>query len=308
MLCAIALIFCFWATGLEGAETEVMERADRRRPIWNMGHMVNEIYQIDEFVDLGANSIETDITFGDDAMAEYSFHGVPCDCRRWCHKWEYVNTFLEGLRRATTPGDSKYRKELILVVFDLKTGDLSSSSAYKGGRLFAEKLLRHYWNGGSNGGRAYIIISIPDIDHHAFILGFRDFLAKSGHEDLLAKVGYDFSGNDDLNQIRTALHKGGVGDREHVWQSDGITNCILRSLDRVNKAVSNRDSTNGYINKVYYWTIERYVSVRDALDAEVDGIMTNYPDVIVNVLKENNYKNRFKMATYEDNPWVLFKR
>nr|P0C2K1.1 RecName: Full=Dermonecrotic toxin LdSicTox-alpha-1; AltName: Full=Phospholipase D; Short=PLD; AltName: Full=Sphingomyelin phosphodiesterase D; Short=SMD; Short=SMase D; Short=Sphingomyelinase D [Loxosceles deserta] len=33
-----------------------------KRPIWIMGHMVNAIYQIDEFVNLGANSIETDVS------------------------------------------------------------------------------------------------------------------------------------------------------------------------------------------------------------------------------------------------------
>nr|P0DM60.1 RecName: Full=Dermonecrotic toxin LiSicTox-alphaIVA1; AltName: Full=Dermonecrotic toxin 7; Short=DT7; AltName: Full=LiRecDT7; AltName: Full=Phospholipase D; Short=PLD; AltName: Full=Sphingomyelin phosphodiesterase D 7; Short=SMD 7; Short=SMase D 7; Short=Sphingomyelinase D 7; Flags: Precursor [Loxosceles intermedia]AGN52903.1 dermonecrotic toxin isoform 7 [Loxosceles intermedia] len=299
MLFPTALIFGCWALVIEGA--------DNRRPIWNMGHMVNEVYQIDEFVDLGANSIETDITFDDDAMAEYSYHGVPCDCRRWCHKWEYVNVFLDGLRRATTPGDSKYRPELTLVVFDLKTGDLSSSTAYKGGKLFAQKLLDRYWNGGNNGGRAYIIISIPDIDHYAFITGFREALKNANHEELLDKVGYDFSGNDDLSSTRTALNKAGVKDREHVWQSDGITNCILRGLDRVREAVRNRDSSNGYINKVYYWTIEKYVSVRDALDAGVDGIMTNEPDVIVNVLNEGNYRGRFRLANYDDNPWVTFK-
>nr|P69502.2 RecName: Full=Dermonecrotic toxin LgSicTox-alphaI-Loxn-A; AltName: Full=Loxnecrogin-A; AltName: Full=Phospholipase D; Short=PLD; AltName: Full=Sphingomyelin phosphodiesterase D; Short=SMD; Short=SMase D; Short=Sphingomyelinase D [Loxosceles gaucho] len=37
--------------------------ADNRRPIWVMGHMVNSLAQIDEFVNLGANSIETDVSF-----------------------------------------------------------------------------------------------------------------------------------------------------------------------------------------------------------------------------------------------------
>nr|P0C2K0.1 RecName: Full=Dermonecrotic toxin LbSicTox-alphaIB1b; AltName: Full=Lb2; AltName: Full=Phospholipase D; Short=PLD; AltName: Full=Sphingomyelin phosphodiesterase D 2; Short=SMD 2; Short=SMase D 2; Short=Sphingomyelinase D 2 [Loxosceles boneti] len=31
-----------------------------KRPVWIMAHMVNAVAQIDEFVNLGANSIETD--------------------------------------------------------------------------------------------------------------------------------------------------------------------------------------------------------------------------------------------------------
>nr|A4USB4.1 RecName: Full=Dermonecrotic toxin LiSicTox-alphaV1; AltName: Full=Dermonecrotic toxin 6; Short=DT6; AltName: Full=LiRecDT6; AltName: Full=Phospholipase D; Short=PLD; AltName: Full=Sphingomyelin phosphodiesterase D 6; Short=SMD 6; Short=SMase D 6; Short=Sphingomyelinase D 6; Flags: Precursor [Loxosceles intermedia]ABO87656.1 dermonecrotic toxin isoform 6 [Loxosceles intermedia] len=307
MLCFFVLFFCCGTVLLEGADIDEIEHADKRRPIWNMGHMVNAVYQIDEFVDLGANAIETDVTFTKSANAEYTYHGVPCDCHRWCKKWEYVNDFLKALRRATTPGDAKYRSQLILVVFDLKTDYLTASTAYDAGKDFAKRLLQHYWNGGSNGGRAYIILSIPDLAHYKFINGFKEQLKTQGHEDLLAKVGYDFWGNEDLSSTRAAFQKAGVQDKEHIWQSDGITNCWLRTLKRVREAVANRDSSNGYINKVYYWTVDKYASVRDAINAGADGIMTNYPNVIVDVLKENDFKGKFRMATYNDNPWETFK-
>nr|ANY30960.1 loxtox protein [Loxosceles similis] len=305
MLLHIALILGCWSALSEGAQTEVGERADKRRPIWIMGHMVNSLAQIDEFVNLGSNSIETDVSFDKQANPEYTYHGIPCDCGRSCTHSTNFNDFLKGLRKATTPGDSKYHEKLILVVFDLKTGSLYDNQAYDAGTKLAKNLLQHYWNNGNNGGRAYIILSIPNLNHYKLITGFKETLKNEGHEELLEKVGHDFSGNDDISDVQKTYNKAGVTG--HVWQSDGITNCLLRGLTRVKAAVANRDSGSGIINKVYYWTVDKRATTRDSLDAKVDGVMTNYPDVIVDVLNEDAYKNKFRVATYEDNPWETFK-
>nr|ANY30962.1 loxtox protein [Loxosceles similis] len=305
MLLHIALILSCWSALSEGTQTDVEERADNRRPIWIMGHMVNNLKQIDEFVNLGSNAIESDVSFDKKANPEYTYHGTPCDCGRDCLRWEYFNEFVKGLRRATTPGDSKYHEKLVLVVFDLKTGSLYDYQASDAGTKLAKSLLQNYWNNGNNGGRAYIILSIPNLNHYKLITGFQQTLKDEGHEELLDKVGYDFSGNDDISDVQKTYNKAGVTG--HVWQSDGITNCLLRTLTRVKAAVANRDSGSGIINKVYYWTVDKRATTRDSLDAKVDGIMTNYPDVIADVLNEAAYKTKFRLATYEDNPWETFK-
>nr|Q1W695.1 RecName: Full=Dermonecrotic toxin LiSicTox-alphaII1; AltName: Full=Dermonecrotic toxin 4; Short=DT4; AltName: Full=LiRecDT4; AltName: Full=Phospholipase D; AltName: Full=Sphingomyelin phosphodiesterase D 4; Short=SMD 4; Short=SMase D 4; Short=Sphingomyelinase D 4; Flags: Precursor [Loxosceles intermedia]ABD91846.1 dermonecrotic toxin isoform 4 [Loxosceles intermedia] len=304
MLLHIALILGCWSVFSEGAETDVAERADGRRPIWNMGHMVNGIWQIDQFVDLGVNSIEFDINFDKNGKPVYTYHGVPCDCFRSCLNWEYFGEFLTALRHRTTPGDKLYKEKLILFVFDMKTNSLYDNQAYQAGVNMATDIFKYYWNNGQNGGRAYFILSIPNLNHYDLIKGFRETITKKGHPELMEKVGYDFSANDNIPDVEKAYGKVGVTD--HVWQSDGITNCIARGLSRVKEAVKERDS-GGVINKVYIWTIDKFSSTRDALDAGVDGIMTNYPYVLNDVLKEGAYKNKFRMATYEDNPWVTFK-
>nr|AAP97091.2 sphingomyelinase P1 precursor [Loxosceles intermedia] len=306
MLPYIVLVLGCWSVLSQAAQTDDEERAGNRRPIWIMGHMVNAIGQIDEFVNLGANSIETDVSFDDNANPEYTYHGIPCDCGRNCKKYENFNDFLKGLRSATTPGNSKYQEKLVLVVFDLKTGSLYDNQANDAGKKLAKNLLQHYWNNGNNGGRAYIVLSIPDLNHYPLIKGFKDQLTKDGHPELMEKVGHDFSGNDDIGDVGKAYKKAGITG--HIWQSDGITNCLPRGLSRVNAAVANRDSANGFINKVYYWTVDKRSTTRDALDAGVDGIMTNYPDVITDVLNEAAYKKKFRVATYDDNPWVTFKK
>nr|ANY30969.1 loxtox protein [Loxosceles similis] len=307
MFLHIALTLGCWSIFSEGAETDVAERVDTRRPIWIMGHMVNSIGQIDEFMRLGSNSLEFDINFDKDAKPVYTYHGVPCDCFRSCLYWEYIGDYLTALRERTTPGNPKYRENLSLLVFDLKTNSLYDSQAAEAGRNLADDIFKYYWNEGNNGGRAYMIISIPNLEHYDLITAFKHKFTSNGHEDLLDYVGFDFSANDNIPDVERVFEKvkvSGVPDR--VWQSDGITNCIARSLDRVKEAVKERDA-GGIINKIYVWTLDKVSSIKEALDAGVDGVMTNHPDVVVGVLREDAYKTKFRYASYSDNPWETFK-
>lgn len=36
----------------------------------------------------------------------------------------------------------------------------------------------------------------------------------------------------------------------------------------------------------------------------VDGMITNYPGRLVSVLLEEEFSTKFKLATFEDNPWI----
>nr|ANY30970.1 loxtox protein [Loxosceles similis] len=306
MLLHVVLILGCWSILSEGAENDVAERDDDKRPIWNMAHMVNSIAQIQEFVALGANSIETDISFDKNADPEYTFHGVPCDCFRNCMNWEHATHFFEGLRNATLPGNPKFKERLVLVVFDLKSNGLQhDEQAYDAGKRLAIKLLRHYWNFGEDGGRAYIVLSVPLVKHYKLFLGFRDTMFNLGHEKLMEKVGHDFSGNDDISDIVEGYSRAEV--TEHIWQSDGITNCIYRGYDRIKQCVNARDSGN-LINKVYFWTADKASTIRGALDEGVDGIMTNHPNNVNDVLKEDAYSSKFRYANIDDNPWLTIKK
>uniref|UniRef100_Q1KY79 Dermonecrotic toxin LlSicTox-alphaIII2 n=1 Tax=Loxosceles laeta TaxID=58217 RepID=A32_LOXLA len=284
--------------------------ADNRRPIWNLGHMVNAVKQIPTFLNDGANAIEADITFKG-AVPTYSYHGTPCDFGRDCIRWEYFDVFLRTLREYTTPGNSKYREKFILFVLDLKTGSLNNHEVRKAGENVAKGLLENYWNNGNNGGRAYVVLSLPDIAHYEFIRTFKEVLKTAGHENLLDKVGYDLSGPywpslPSLDSVHEAFKKAGVDG--HVWLSDGLTNWAkLGDMARLKEIIKSRDSENGFISKVYYWSVDKYSTTRTALDVGVDGIMTNYPYVIIDVLNENGYKDKYRLATYDDNPWETFK-
>lgn len=77
--------------------------------------------------------------------------------------------------------------------------------------------------------------------------------------------GYDFSKNEYLDEIQSAYENEGI--KKNIWQSDGITNWLylFRPTTRLLECIETRDSNNSYINKVYWWTIDSKVFMRDAL-------------------------------------------
>ncbi|XP_037521681.1 dermonecrotic toxin LiSicTox-alphaV1-like [Rhipicephalus sanguineus] len=117
-----------------------------RRPIYNIYHMTNAIWQVDEGMELGANAIESDVTFDKDGTALWFYHGVPCDCFRWCQRYEEVPALLRYLRRTTDGGI--YEKSLALLFLDLKTSSVNSDKKYDAGVDIAKKLMDHLWLGG----------------------------------------------------------------------------------------------------------------------------------------------------------------
>ncbi|KAG8199182.1 hypothetical protein JTE90_016011 [Oedothorax gibbosus] len=283
------------------------EDNDSRRPIWNIAHMVNALHQVDEYLDRGANSLEFDIAFDPDGEARFTYHGVPCDCFRRCTRYEDFDTYLDYLRQLTTPGDPRFRKELILLFMDLKVSGLSQGSRYRAGEDVAKKLLENYWKKGTSIGRAYILVSLPSINHLGFVRGFRNVLQNKNATEYEKKIGFDFSGNEDINLIRSTLASAGIND--NIWIGDGITNCLPRGTSRLVHAISKRDdSSRTNINKVYWWTVDKMSTMRRTLEIGVDGLITNHPERLKDVLDEGSYSSFARLATFDDNPWKTYSR
>lgn len=278
------------------------EDVDWRRPVWNIAHMVNAIYQIDYYLDMGANSVEFDIAFDNNGNARFTFHGVPCDCFRSCVRYEKIEDYLEYMRQLTAPGDPKFQEKLVLLFMDVKVKGLSSRARTNAGYSLAQKLVRHYWKNGTSDARASILLSIPSIDHMETVRGFRRGLQEAGLAHYINKIGVDFSGNEDLNMIRSALRSTNISER--IWQGDGITNCLPRGTGRLREALSRRDQLGlTFINKVYWWTVDKMSTMRATLRLGVDAMITNYPERLVSVLEENEFSRTLRMATIDDNPW-----
>ncbi|RWS25814.1 hypothetical protein B4U80_03606 [Leptotrombidium deliense] len=64
--------------------------------------MVNNITEINQFLDLGCNAVEADVKFID-AYPKNAFHGQPCDCDRYCDSSEDLAKYLNYVRKITTP-------------------------------------------------------------------------------------------------------------------------------------------------------------------------------------------------------------
>lgn len=79
-----------------------------------------------------------------------------------------------------------------------------------------------------------------------------------------SNIGFDFSGNEDLEYIRYAYEA--VNISHHIWQGDGITNCLPRGTSRLREALWRRDQPGPtYVDKVYWWTVDRMSTMRAVL-------------------------------------------
>ena len=90
----------------------------------------------------------------------------------------------------------------------------------------------------------------------------------------------------------------------NIWQGEGITNCFNPIIDhQLEMLVHERDQPNSYCSKVYRWTIDLSDSIKTALRYGIDGIMTNHPERVVEILREPEFESNFRLATIRDNPF-----
>lgn len=95
----------------------------------------------------------------------------------------------------------------------------------------------------------------------------------------------------------------------NVWQGEGKTYMINKTGDavRIGRVISARDSADSFIQKVYDWTVDEKDIMRKALRYGVDGIITNRPKLLIEVLGEPEFEGGFRLATIEDDPFSLYE-
>lgn len=277
--------------------------AESRRPVYIIAHMVNSIYELEEYMARGANSIEMDISFFNNGSVKQIFHGYPCDCYRVCDERENFAKYLNHIRDMVNPNHVSYKSSLTLLFLDLKLGDVLRNDKYKAGEEVAKYLITHLWSNDLSDPHIDVLLSVPHVSDIEFIRGVRDTFNKSNRATSMDKLGFDVSMNDDLNAIRRMYSK--LGLTNNRWQGDGITNCLrsFRDDNRLRHAIRIRDSGSGFIEKVYDWTLDQTTHIRRSLRAGVDGIITNFPERVVAVMQEKEFKDKYRLATADDNPF-----
>uniref|UniRef100_A0A131YPR6 Sphingomyelinase n=1 Tax=Rhipicephalus appendiculatus TaxID=34631 RepID=A0A131YPR6_RHIAP len=277
-----------------------------RRPFYVIGHMVNSLDEVDDFIELGANALEVDIEFASNGTVLGTFHGAPCDCFRGCFKRETIVDYLEYIRDGTSFADSRYKGKVILLLLDLKTSKLRSSAKKKAGLTLATKLWKHLWEGVQPQYMVNVLLSIGYVKDKNVIKSVLKYFKKEETRHILDKIGFDVGMNDPLDKIGRMYKQLGVNG--HRWQGDGLSNCVrfLVPVGRLLEAVKARDSQKGYMDKVYHWTVDLPHFIRKSVEHGVDGIITNRPDNVLQVLNSTPYSELLKVADFSDSPWTRF--
>ncbi|XP_077538485.1 dermonecrotic toxin SPH-like isoform X6 [Haemaphysalis longicornis] len=282
-------------------------RGDDRRPVYNIAHMVNSVVKLDKAMKQGANAVEADVTFADNGTALKLFHGVPCDCFRACEVQDQVPTFLRYVRRTTGRDGGKYRQQLALLVLDLKSGNIDSKQKYRAGVDIAEKLIENLWYGVPPWDAMDVLLSVPSVSDKEILRGVIQTITRF-HPVMLDKIGFDISNNDKLERIRAVYRELNIGT--HRWQGDGVSNCLsfLRPPARLQSVIDDRDSEKreSFVDKAYQWTVDLPKQLRRSLRRGVDGIITNRPTRLKNILQEEEFQSKLREATAADSPWRRF--
>lgn len=108
----------------------------------------------------------------------------------------------------------------------------------------------------------------------------------------------------DYGKIRSMWSRLNVSN---VWQGEGITNCFNPILGhQLEKLVHERESAQSLVSKVYRWTIDLSEHIKGALRYNIDGIMTNHPERVMDILREPEFARSYRMASIEDNPFIKY--
>ncbi|KAH7943792.1 hypothetical protein HPB52_011743 [Rhipicephalus sanguineus] len=126
---------------------------------------------------------------------------------------------------------------------------------------------------------------------------------------MLSKIGVDISNSDQpLDAIRDLYLR--LGITGHRWQGDGATNCVsyLRPPQRLYNVIKDRQSEvpHHYVEKAYQWTLDTPGELRRSLRRGVDAIITNRPDRLAAILREDEFRDVVRPAIVYDNPWTRF--
>ncbi|XP_054709227.1 dermonecrotic toxin StSicTox-betaIB1i-like [Uloborus diversus] len=274
-----------------------------RRPFYVIAHMVNSIYEMEEYLARGANAIEADVTFNANGTIKQIYHGYPCDCYRVCDEKENFGKYLNYVRDLTSPNNAKYQKSLSLLFLDLKLSDVTRSQKYKAGEEIAKNLITNLWNYDLSDPQIHVLLSIGHTSDSDAIKGVQETFTKSHRSTSMKKLGFDVGLNDDLNSVRKMWSK--LNINANRWQGDGITNCFrfMRDDTRLRHAIRIRDSGTGFIEKVYDWTVDITENIRRSLRSGVDAMITNFPERVISVLQEKEFRDKYRLASEEDSPF-----
>lgn len=248
-----------------------------------------------------------------------AYHGFPCDCGRHCHFREDFVKFVQHVARITSPSvDTR----LLVVLFDLKLKDLKDKRQKQTAGLHLAKIihenlyskyemaLRRMRPTDEASSMVHppvrVIISINHATDLELVRAFIGYMRDNRLDFMQRYIGFDVGMNDKLQEISSMWDELN-GATFNIWQGDGLTNCanLVRGVERLKEAISIRNG-QGHFRKVYYWTADILYHIRSVLRLGIDAVLTNQPQRVLQVLEEDEFRPKYRLATPFDDPYDQF--
>ncbi|GAB6022695.1 hypothetical protein CHUAL_006790 [Chamberlinius hualienensis] len=273
-------------------------------PLFIIGHMANRLDDVEEYLKLGANGIETDITFKKDGHPDSNYHGFPCDCLRFCFWSQKFPVYLEGITKIINNPNAPGK--LAMVYFDLKVDSLNGKALGDAGKYIALDIIKLIIQKSKPENVPLLVFGVPDVSHLITLETLEKTFVSEGYSHILNRVAYDVYVSrklpvDVLQDISTR------NITKHLWYGQGYTNCFLPSYSNLEQLVEMRDRCEepctSSPDAIYHWTIDGPENQRNSLRRSIDGIVTNRPDTVLDILQEREFLEVYRLGGLTDIPW-----
>ncbi len=275
------------------------------RPFYAIAHMVNTPAYAEEALDMGSNAIEFDITPALQKDGNFTFnvfHGFRPDLDP-----DKVNLMERSLAKTDLPTYLKHLKEFeekyqkfTLVIFDCKLEKVPKNKLELCGIQMAEIITKYFYTADTSNKRIKSIISIPKKKFVNFIDGVTKIIPEKLHKD----IGFDLS----MENFKTTEAVFSKRPEQNFWWGSGIAAMVPKTLTHFVPQfliAAKKRTTHGVIKKIYYWTLESPESMERMLVTKLDGIIVNDPLKLLNVLEKEEFRNSYRLATRDDNPFEV---
>lgn len=257
-----------------------------RRPFYNIGHRCSTMTKVNEMVMDHANAIECDITpeLRDGEIVFYVYHSGDI----LYTKPEEFDAFLLNIKSHLD------KRNIALVELDCKQDDSIAPAEYA--KALASKLIE------AGIPPELTVMSVPKAQSGIFAstLKGEDTFFDCGIDSYLEGYG-SLTAEQWVKEVEvTGATFLGVG----VFS---LAPSPMPSWMSWIQEMTNRRDSEEKIKKAYFWTLNRRVSMRKCLDYGVDGIITNYPARLHEVLNEEPYRSMVRPATQEDSQFRVHK-
>jgi hypothetical protein len=252
------------------------------KPLYVIAHMANTEAAVDWAVAHGANGVETDLRFSDAGKPVKFLHGGICDCFCAFGQESICSVLRRGgaaCQASTTPdrllSRISQKTEIALLVIDSKVSDLSSTAKEAAGREVIS-LLKDRLFGASYSGN--VVISAAKMEYIEYMRAAAGAVQGNTFADKVF-FSFDEEGNK-AAQVLTALRD--LPSRARAFGT-GISACAWGHFRRGIK-VADQNASNGSASFAYIWTLDRASSMKRYINAGAQGVITNYPAKLRNVV------------------------
>lgn len=275
---------------------------DRRRPFYIIGHHANTIKGFNDFVRQGANAIEMDVhmwtktlTFSGSSRL-YLIHFASDEFTRKYTNYDGIPAYFRNVKRHLDAGSVQ------MIMLDVKNtlcadGPIHYSSSYpdprKYGRVLAQTMKQY---------------RIP-ADRVVMCFDKAATARPKWGEEFVKGVLWDakyncllnlyVSDKNPTNRANTISKSADVGE---IGLDEKVRGRFSGYAPDLKAMVNVRDRKSGGLRFVYFWTCNNKKDMRSALDLNIDGMITDKPSVLKQVLNETRYRTKFRVAGRNDKP------